>query len=76
MMSVQIAFYPLWKIQIQGHRDIYYPILPTQHQITLYFKRIETFNKTQPVHCFVSFFNIWFFPQPTMAFCATEKEIF
>ena len=56
---------------------IYYPKLSTQLQITLYmyFQRIETLRKTQIVHCLVSFFNIWPFPQKILTFYATEKEI-
>ena len=60
---------------LHNYFHIYYPKLTTQHQITLYFQRIETVRKTQPVHCFVSFFNISFFLQTTTAFCVTEKEI-
>ena len=35
---------------------VYYPKLPMQHQISLFFPRIETLCKTKPVHCFVSVF--------------------
>ena len=47
-----------------------------KHQIISYFRRIETLRKTQPVHCFASFFKIWFLPQTIMAFYANEKKIF